>query len=156
MHTKCAILVNICTFIELFTLAYQIASSTAKWMIQYQPYKLLSLGKVSMCWYTMNIAINHWNVHVFTYCKVITFSQHALWIRISSCIHSLGFLGGSVVKIRLPMQETWVWPLGQEDPHGEGNRNLLQYSCLKNPMNREVWSSYSPLGSQKSRTWLSN
>ena len=33
------------------------------------------------------------------------------------------------------MQETWVWSLGQEDPLEEDG-NLLQYSCLENPMDR--------------------
>ena len=35
-------------------------------------------------------------------------------------------------------QETWVRFLGQEDPLEE-NGNLLQYSCLENPMDREGW-----------------
>ena len=34
------------------------------------------------------------------------------------------------------LQETWVQFLGQEDSPGEGNGNLLQYSCLENPMDR--------------------
>ena len=30
---------------------------------------------------------------------------------------------------------------------GEGNDNLLQYSCLENPMGRGAWqTTYSPLG----------
>ena len=37
-----------------------------------------------------------------------------------------------------PMQETWVWFLGQEDP-GEGKGNPLQYSCLGNPMDSGAW-----------------
>ena len=45
-----------------------------------------------------------------------------------------------MVKNLLVMQETWVRPLGQEDPPGEGNGNSLQYSCLGNPMDR----GYSP------------
>ena len=47
--------------------------------------------------------------------------------------------GGSVVKNMPVMQETQVWSLGWEDPLGEGNGNLLQYSCLKNPMDRGAW-----------------
>ena len=35
------------------------------------------------------------------------------------------------------MQETWFQSLDWEDPQGNGN--LLQYSCLENPMNREAW-----------------
>ena len=51
----------------------------------------------------------------------------------------MGFLGGSVVKNP---------PANAEDPgsvpesgtsSGEGNGNPLQYSCLRNPMDREAW-----------------
>ena len=34
---------------------------------------------------------------------------------------------------------------------GGGNGNLLQYSCLKNPMDRGAWRAYSPRVT-KSRT----
>jgi len=37
------------------------------------------------------------------------------------------------------MQESWVRYLSQEDPSGEGNDDPLQYSCLKNSMDREAW-----------------
>ena len=37
---------------------------------------------------------------------------------------------------------------------GEENRNLLQYSCLGNPMNRGAWQLLS-VGSQKSQTQFS-
>ena len=37
------------------------------------------------------------------------------------------------------VQETWVRPLGQEDPLEEGHGNPLQNSCLENPMNRGAW-----------------
>ena len=46
-----------------------------------------------------------------------------------------------VVKNPLAMkepQETWVQSLGRESPGG-GNGNLLQYSCLENPMDRGAW-----------------
>ena len=39
----------------------------------------------------------------------------------------------------LEIQETWVGSLGQEDPLEEKNGNPLQYSCLKNPMDRGAW-----------------
>ena len=42
--------------------------------------------------------------------------------------HSKGCPGGSVVKNPLPMQETRVQSLSQEEPLGEGNDNPLQYS----------------------------
>ena len=33
------------------------------------------------------------------------------------------------------------WIVGLERSPGEGNGNPLQYSCLENPFNREVWWS---------------
>ena len=38
---------------------------------------------------------------------------------------------------------------------GEGNGNPLHYSCLENPMDREVWRD-TVHGVAKSQTWLSN
>ena len=38
-------------------------------------------------------------------------------------------------------QETWVWPLGREDPLKEGHGNPLQYSCLENPKDRGAWQA---------------
>ena len=37
------------------------------------------------------------------------------------------------------MQETWVRPLGQEDPLEEGMAPPLQYSCLENSKDRGSW-----------------
>ena len=44
-----------------------------------------------------------------------------------------------MVKNLPAMQESWVRYLSQEDPPGEGNDDPLQYSCLKNSMDREAW-----------------
>ena len=38
---------------------------------------------------------------------------------------------------------------------GEGNGNLLQYSCLEDPLDREALVGYSPWG-RKSRTQLND
>ena len=48
---------------------------------------------------------------------------------------------GSLVAVKnLPaMQETWVRSLGWGRSPGDGNGNLLQYSCLENPMDRRAW-----------------
>ena len=42
-------------------------------------------------------------------------------------------------KTCLPMPETLVQSLNQEDSPGEGNGNPLQYSCLGNPIDRGAW-----------------
>ena len=44
-----------------------------------------------------------------------------------------------MVKSLSAMRETQVQSLGWEDPPGEGNGNLLQYSCLENPKDRAAW-----------------
>ena len=50
-----------------------------------------------------------------------------------------GFPGGSVVK-NLPANAGDVGSIPEsERSPGEGNDNLLQYSCLENPMDREAW-----------------
>ena len=48
-------------------------------------------------------------------------------------------LVAQLVKNLPAVQETWVRSLGQEDSPGEGNGNPLQYSCLKNTMDRGAW-----------------
>ena len=56
----------------------------------------------------------------------------------------MGFPDGSVVK-NLPAmqetQETWFQSLGQEDPLEEEMTTLIQFSCLKNPMDRGNWQA---------------
>ena len=56
-----------------------------------------------------------------------------------------GFPGGSVVKKPpLPSAGDVSLSLIWKDPPGEGNGNLLQYSCLGNPMDRRSLVGYSP------------
>ena len=56
------------------------------------------------------------------------------------------------------MQEMQVRSLGHKDSPGGGNGNPLQYSCLKNPMDRGVWWANSPWSHKESDTtyWLDN
>ena len=51
-------------------------------------------------------------------------------------------------------KRTWAWAMSQEDSPREGNGNLLQYSCLKNPMDRGAWRA-TVQGAAKSGTRLS-
>ena len=53
--------------------------------------------------------------------------------------HTGAFLVAQMVKNLPAMEETQVWPLGWEDPPGEGNGYPLQYSCLENPLDRGAW-----------------
>ena len=62
-------------------------------------------------------------------------------------------LVAQMVKNLPAMQETLVWSLVWEDLPGEGNGNPLQYSCLKNSMDRRLQS----IGSQSIRhDWMTN
>ena len=59
-----------------------------------------------------------------------------------------GFPHGTVVK-NLPAiagnTEMWVQSWVSRRSPGEGNSNMLQYSCLENPMDRGAsWTIYSP------------
>ena len=60
-----------------------------------------------------------------------------------------GFPNSSAVKNPPTMQETQVQSLGQEElPRGR-NGNPLQYSHMKNPMDRGACGGYSPQGSKE-------
>ena len=62
-----------------------------------------------------------------------------------------------LVKNPPAIRETWVRPLGREDPlrsPGGGRGNPLQYSCLENPLDRGAWRA-TVVGSQ-SQTRLSD
>ena len=52
---------------------------------------------------------------------------------------SLGFPGGSVVKIPPASAGDVSLIPGWGRPSGEGNGNPLQYSCLGNPVDRGAW-----------------
>ena len=70
----------------------------------------------------------------------------ALWsenvsVELTSPRHREGFPSGSAVKNLPAMQKTWetqVRSLGREDPLEKENGNLVQYSCLEHPMDREA------------------
>ena len=55
-----------------------------------------------------------------------------------------GFPDGSVVKNLPAIQKTLGLTPGLGRFPGEGNGNPLQYSCLGNPMDREILASYNP------------
>ena len=57
-------------------------------------------------------------------------------------MRAMGFPGGASGKeptCQCRRHRTWVGSLHQEDPHGVGNGNPLQYSCQENPMDRGAW-----------------
>ena len=58
------------------------------------------------------------------------------------------------IKNLLAVEEIQVQSLYQERSPGEGNGNLLQYSCLENSMDRGTWQT-TVHGVTSSRTQLS-
>ena len=52
----------------------------------------------------------------------------------------LSFPCGSEVKNPPAKKERQVQTLGRKDP-GEGNGNILQYSCPENPMDKGTWEA---------------
>ena len=72
-----------------------------------------------------------WEVYL---CKVIIVSL--LFLFFKCAMRKRGLPGGSVVK-NPPANAGDVSLIpGSEKSPGEGNGNLLQYSCLENPLNR--------------------
>ena len=71
---------------------------------------------------------------------------------------ALGLSGGSVVKDPLANAGDMGLIPGLGRSPGEGNGNLLQYSCLESPMDRGAWGGgvggggYSPWGCKDSDT----
>ena len=53
----------------------------------------------------------------------------------------LGFPGGSDGKVSACSAGDLVSVPGSERSPAEGNGNLLQYSCLGNPMDRGAWQA---------------
>ena len=67
--------------------------------------------------------------------------QESLWVDLIDMLlkPSWASLVAHMLKNLPAMLETQVPYLGQEDPLEEGNDNMLQYSCLENPMDRGAW-----------------
>ena len=66
-----------------------------------------------------------------------------------------GFPGGSEGKASACNAGDLGLILGSGRSPGEGSGNLLQYSCLENPMDREAWQTTVP-GIAKSRIRLND
>ena len=66
----------------------------------------------------------------------------------------ISFRDGLMVKNLLISAGDMSCILGSERSPGGGNGNPLQYSCLKNPMDRGAWyATYSPEGLKESATF---
>ena len=72
-----------------------------------------------------------------------------------SCSAHLISSGKAVENMCWPQGPKSGFGSGQRRNSGEGNGNLLQYSCLENPMDRGAWKA-AVHGVAKSRARLSN
>ena len=70
-------------------------------------------------------------------------------------LHFMGFSGGSDSKESACNVVNLGSVSGSGRSSGEGNGNLLQYSCLENPMDKKAWWA-TVHGVAKSRTQLSD
>ena len=61
-----------------------------------------------------------------------------------NCWYTLASLVVQLVKNPPMKQKTPIWSLGQEDPLEKGTGYLLQYSCLKNSMDRGALKAIVP------------
>ena len=77
------------------------------------------------------------------YCPIKFYWNTAhLFLFVSGCLHAkdAASLVVQMVKNLPAMQETYLGLVpGLERSLGEGNGNLLQHSCLGNPMDRGAW-----------------
>ena len=98
-----------------------------------------------------------WLLHSFC---ILLFMFH-IWLkswRVCFSPSDLSCLpGGSMVKTLPTDTEDSGSISGLGRSPGEGNGNPLQYPCLGNPTDREVWqAAYSTWGCKKSWIWLSD
>ena len=105
---------------------------------------------VQVQWIFLEVA---WEMVVRRGKLFLTYRNTAIWGYPTS--RQRASLVALVVKTPLPMQETWVWSLGQEDPRSptEERGSLFQYSCLENSMDRGDGRVMVPRVA-KSWTWL--
>ena len=94
------------------------------------------------------------NKSILLSCKMesfFPFVSHQEFFRKWTCCASL--MIQRVKKNLLAVEEMQAQPLGWQDPLEKGNGNPLQYSCLKNPMDKGVWRATVQRVTE-SQTWL--
>ena len=91
----------------------------------------------------------------YTHTPLLVYSQPA-FLDFGLCFNVAFLVAHSLQVVKNPpvMQEMRVWSPGMGRSPGEGNGNLLQYSCLGNSMDRGAWWA-TVHGVTKSWTWPS-
>ena len=108
------------------------------------------LNKLKVCGNPVTSQVYQWCHFSNSIC-----SLHVSGWRFWKCFHISHFscyicwasLVAQWYKICLPVQETWVQSLGQEDPWRRNGGNPLHYCCLRNPFGRGAW--WATMGLQK-------
>ena len=67
-----------------------------------------------------------------------------------------GFPGGSEVKESACDAGDLGWNPGTGSSRGEGHGNLLQYSCLENPMDKGAWQATVTGVAESQHNWEAN
>ena len=88
--------------------------------------------------------------------QIYSLGHHFVWIKEKLISYGFPwwFHGKTNKQIHLPMQDTWVWSLGWEDPLEEEMATHPSILALGNSVNRGAWWA-TIHGVAKSWTWLS-
>ena len=70
-------------------------------------------------------------------------------------IHCTTLDGATLITDRGALYISYHLEMNANKARGKGNGNLLQYSCLENPMDRGAWQA-TAMGSQRVRHKLEN
>ena len=96
----------------------------------------------------LNVHISPWKTYVvkpksyespWNYRHIKFYLIINIWLHLESNLASLMAQWVKNPPAMQEIQEMWIRSQGQEKPLEEENHNPLQYSCLKNPMDRGAW-----------------
>ena len=123
---------NLCRWLKVFVVFWHVSVSS-----------FFPFGKVVCLKVTWVIL---WIIRRFLFlflniCRTLWVSPVAQWVKNPSAVQKT--------------QEMQAWSLGQENPLKEENGNLLQYSCLKNPMDRGAWRATVHQFTKSQTRWAS-
>ena len=71
--------------------------------------------------------------------RTVWYKLNPLYIHVCVCVYVCDFPGGSDCKASVYNAGDLGSIPGSGRSPGEGNGNVLQYSCLENPMDGEMW-----------------
>ena len=99
--------------------------------------------------------VHYWYLGIFRFSTIFAFWRYlTAWFKMQY-YSFMGFPGGSDGKGSACNAGDPGLILGSGRSPWEGNGNLLQYSCLENPMDRGTWPA-TVHGVSKNWTWLSD